>query len=112
MLLSKTEDGSKAINLLDKILPVYKEIVKKLSANGAEWIQIDEPYLVKDLDTEIVNKIKTTLDELKLADSNYNLLITTYFESLDAKVFEEINKSSIDAIHFDLVRGVRNIVSR
>ena len=56
MLLSKTEDGSKTINLLDKILPVYKEIVKKLSANGAEWIQIDEPYLVKDLDTEVLIK--------------------------------------------------------
>ena len=109
LLLSKTEDGSKAINLLDKILPVYKEIIKKLSGSGAEWIQIDEPYLVKDLDTEVVNKIKTTLDELKLAAGNSKLLITTYFESLDAKVFEEINKSSIDAIHFDLVRGVKNI---
>ena len=90
--------------MLDKILPVYKEIVKKLSANGAEWIQIDEPYLVKDLDTEVVNKIKTTLNELKLAAGNSKLLVTTYFESLDVKVFEEINKSSIDAIHFDLVR--------
>ena len=109
LLLSKTEDGSKAINLLDKILPIYKEIIKKLTGSGAEWIQIDEPYLVKDLDTEVVNKIKTTLDELKLAAGNSKLLVTTYFESLDVKVFEEINKSSIDAIHFDLVRGVKNI---
>ena len=109
LLLSKTEDGSKTISLLDKILPVYKEIIKKLSGIGAEWIQIDEPYLVKDLDTEVVSKIKTTLDELKLAAGNSKLLVTTYFESLDIKVFEEINKSSIDAIHFDLIRGVKNI---
>ena len=109
LLLSKTEDGSKTISLLDKILPVYKEIIKKLSGIGAEWIQIDEPYLVKDLDTEVVSKIKTTLDELKLAAGNSKLLVTTYFESLDIKTFEEINKSSIDAIHFDLIRGVKNI---
>jgi len=109
LLLSKTEDGSKTISLLDKILPVYKEIIKKLSGIGAEWIQIDEPYLVKDLDTEVVSKIKTTLDELKLAAGNSKLLVTTYFESLDIKPFEEINKSSIDAIHFDLIRGVKNI---
>jgi len=109
LLLSKTEDGSKTISLLDKILPVYKEIIKKLSGIGAEWIQIDEPYLVKDLDTEVVSKIKTTLDELKLAAGNSKLLVTTYFESLDIKAFEEINKSSIDAIHFDLIRGVKNI---
>ena len=109
LLLSKTEDGSKAISLLDKILPVYKEIIKKLSGIGAEWIQIDEPYLVKDLDTEVVSKIKTALDELKLAAGNSKLLVTTYFESLDITVFEVINKSSIDAIHFDLIRGVKNI---
>lgn len=109
MFLSKTEDGSKTINLLDKILPIYKEIIKKLSSEGAEWIQIDEPYLVKDLDNEVISKIKSTLNELKSASGNSKLLVTSYFESLDKKVFDEINNSSIDAIHLDLVRGAKNI---
>ena len=109
LFLSKTEDGSKTINLLDKILPIYKEIIKKLSSEGAEWIQIDEPYLVKDLDNEVISKIKSTLNELKSASGNSKLLATSYFESLDKKVFDEINNSSIDAIHLDLVRGAKNI---
>lgn len=109
LFLSKTEDGSKTINLLDKILPIYKEIIKKLSSEGAEWIQIDEPYLVKDLDNEVISKIKSTLNELKSASGNSKLLVTSYFESLDKKVFDEINNSSIDAIHLDLVRGAKNI---
>jgi 5-methyltetrahydropteroyltriglutamate--homocysteine methyltransferase len=109
LLLSKTEEGSKTINLLDKILPIYKEIIKKLSSEGAEWIQIDEPYLVKDLDNEVISKIKSTLNELKSASGNSKLLVTSYFESLDKKVFDEINNSSIDAIHLDLVRGAKNI---
>jgi len=110
LMLAKSTDGkTNTLNLLDRILPVYKDVIKKLVSLGATWIQIDEPYLVKDLDTEVVSKIKTALDELKLAAGNSKLLVTTYFESLDIKVFEEINKSSIDAIHFDLIRGVKNI---
>ena len=92
LFLSKTEDGSKTINLLDKILPIYKEIIKKLSSEGAEWIQIDEPYLVKDLDNEVISKIKSTLNELKSASGNSKLLVTSYFESLDIPILGKIKK--------------------
>ena len=62
MLLAKGIDGLNTIDLLDKIIPVYKEIVKKFAELGAEWIQIDEPILVKDLDSNVVSKIKNTLN--------------------------------------------------
>ena len=109
LLLGKSDtQGFKTLNLLDKILPIYKEVIGKLSDLGAEWIQIDEPILVKDLDEEVISRIKPTLNELKKASKNSKILITTYFESLDKKIHEKLSTSDIDAIHLDLVRGTEN----
>lgn len=108
LLLAKGLDGFKTINLLNKILPVYKEIIKKLSELGAEWIQIDEPILVKDLDSQVVSQIKNTLNELKKSSGSSKILVATYFEDLNDEVKNEIFESDIDAVHLDLVRGNRN----
>ena len=108
LLLAKGLDGFKTINLLDKILPVYKEIIKKLSELGAEWIQIDEPILVKDLDSQVASQIKNTLNELKKSSGSSKILVATYFEDLNDEVKNEIFESDIDAVHLDLVRGNRN----
>ena len=108
MLLAKSIDGSNTIDLLDKILPVYKEIVKKLNELGAKWIQIDEPIFVKDLNDGVVSKIKNTLNEIKSSAGESKILLTTYFESIDKKVKDEVFASNIDAVHLDLVRGEKN----
>ena len=109
LLLGKSNTQSfKTLDLLDKILPIYKEIIGKLSDLGAEWIQIDEPILVKDLDEEVVARITPTLNELKKASKNSKILIATYFESLDEKIQKKLSISDIDAIHLDLLRGAEN----
>ena len=108
LLLGKGIDGLNTIDLLDKIIPVYKEVVKKFADLGAEWIQIDEPILVKDLDSNMVSKIKNTLNELKQAAGSSKILLTTYFEDLNEDVKEEVFASDVDVIHLDLVRGTKN----
>ena len=108
LLLSKSTEGKNTLDLLDNLLPVYLEIVKKLNDLGAEWIQIDEPIFVKDLDLGVVSKIKKTLNAIKEAAGNSKILLTTYFESIDQKVKEEVFASDVDAVHLDLVRGENN----
>ncbi|MDB3873333.1 5-methyltetrahydropteroyltriglutamate--homocysteine S-methyltransferase [Pelagibacteraceae bacterium] len=108
LLLSKSTEGKNTLDLLDNLLPAYLEIVKKLNDLGAEWIQIDEPIFVKDLDEGVVLKIKKTLNSIKEAAGNSKILLTTYFESIDQKVKEKIFASDVDAVHLDLVRGENN----
>ena len=108
LLLSKSTEGKNTLDLLDNLFPVYLEIVKKLNDLGAEWIQIDEPIFVKDLDEGVVSKIKKTLNSIKEAAGNSKILLTTYFESIDQKVKEEVFASDVDAVHLDLVRGENN----
>jgi len=50
--LGKTRDASDKLALLPRLLPVYLELLKQLSEQGLEWVQIDEPILVIDLSTE------------------------------------------------------------
>ena len=37
------------IFVLGNLLPVYTDMLRRLVANGAEWVQVDEPCLVLDL---------------------------------------------------------------
>jgi 5-methyltetrahydropteroyltriglutamate--homocysteine methyltransferase len=39
-----------ARDLLAALLPVYAEVLRRLADAGADWVQIDEPCLVLDLD--------------------------------------------------------------
>ena len=108
LLLAKGIDGFNTINLLDKILPIYKQIVEKFSQLGAEWIQIDEPILVKDLDSNVVSKIKDALNQIKGAAGNCKILLATYFEDLNEDVKNQVFESNVDVVHLDLVRGSKN----
>ena len=49
--LAKSKDaGFDPLSLLDRLLPVYIEVLRDSPIAGAEWVQIDEPCLVLDLD--------------------------------------------------------------
>lgn len=40
------------LDLLERLLPLYGEVFKKLAEQGVEWVQIDEPILGLDLPQE------------------------------------------------------------
>src|SRR5690606_8282977 len=50
LLLSKAVDGSERLDLLPALVAAYGELLGRLKAAGAQWVQIDEPCLVIDLD--------------------------------------------------------------
>lgn len=52
LALGKFKDGSDKLALLSRLLPVYGALLDTLAAQGVEWVQIDEPLLVTELDAE------------------------------------------------------------
>ena len=42
-------EGVEPLGFLPQILPIYAEILARLAAAGAEWVQMDEPILALDL---------------------------------------------------------------
>ena len=104
LLLGKTKDGADALDLVDALLPVYEEIIGKLADAGAQWVQIDEPYLVMDLDDRTRALYTSTYARLAKAAGSTKLFLTTYFESLGDNLATTL-ALPVDAIHVDAVRG-------
>lgn len=104
----KGEQFSK-LDLVPALTNAYKEILIQLEANGADWIQIDEPILVLDLNDKWRAAFEAVYAELaKVSDK---LILTTYFDEL-ADNLEMIVKLPVAGLHIDAVRGdLENVVN-
>jgi len=103
LLLSKAVDGSDRLDLLDRLLPVYAELLAKLRQAGAEWVQIDEPCLVLDQDDDDHAAYRKAYRTLANGERP-KLLLTTYFGSL-ADNLSVVADLPVDGLHVDLVRA-------
>lgn len=85
-----------------KLVPVYKEILEKLAAQGAQWVQIDEPSFVTDVCDGFKNAAQGIYKELSSA--GVKIIVTSYFDTLrdNADAFYAL---PVDALHIDLCRG-------
>ncbi len=82
--LGKAKDGASKLDLLGRLLPVYAELLEEFSNQGIEWVQIDEPVLVTDLDVTWRLALHTAYQYL--AGSRVKLLLATYFGPLQANL--------------------------
>jgi 5-methyltetrahydropteroyltriglutamate--homocysteine methyltransferase len=103
LLLSKTVDGSDRLSLLERLLPVYAELLTKLKDAGASWVQIDEPCLVLDQDHEDHAAYRKAYSALAHI-SRPKILLATYFGALDDNL-ALANQLLVDGLHVDLVRA-------
>jgi 5-methyltetrahydropteroyltriglutamate--homocysteine methyltransferase len=108
LLLGKRTDGGEVLDLLDNLLPVYAELLKKLGDAGAEWVQIDEPCLVLDLDDKARAAYAKAYDVLSEAAGETNLFLTTYFEDLGDNLDTALSLP-VKAFHLDCVRGEKQL---
>jgi 5-methyltetrahydropteroyltriglutamate--homocysteine methyltransferase len=99
LLLSKFRQGGvKPLSLLDRLLPVYKELLGLLKNAGADWVQIDEPCLVLDPEPGIDADFRKAYQAI--AESGLKVLVATYFSRLGANL-ELLMKLPVQAVHID-----------
>ncbi len=105
LLLGKAkEPGFEPLDLWPGLVPVYEEVLRRLAAAGAEWVQIDEPCLVGDPDARALRVLEQTYAQLAAAAPRVRLLLATYFGSLGAAL-PTVLRLPVKAVHLDLVRG-------
>ena len=56
-----TSNKFNKLNLLSKLIPIYRQIFKSLKNHGAEWIQVDEPILSLDLEKKFKAEINPSV---------------------------------------------------
>ncbi|KAK4549728.1 homocysteine methyltransferase Met26 [Oleoguttula mirabilis] len=95
------------ISLLQKLLPVYEELLTQLKKAGAETVQIDEPVLVFDLPSKIRDAFKPAYEKLTALQGNSGpqIVLATYFGDI-VHNFDVIDAAlqGTYAFHVDLVR--------
>jgi 5-methyltetrahydropteroyltriglutamate--homocysteine methyltransferase len=104
LLLSKSPDRSyKPIYALWKILPVYCELLSRLAAAGAGWVQIDEPCLVLDLDQSARTAFREAYARLQEVQG-LRILLATCFGGLGDNL-PLAAKLPVAGLHIDLARA-------
>ena len=107
LALGKADRGSSLdpISLLEKLLPVYEELLVKLKEAGATSVQIDEPVLVFDLPPKVKDAFKPAYQKLtSLGSSIPQLVFATYFGDIVHNIEVLSSAQSLHAVHVDLVR--------
>ncbi|HET7635353.1 MAG TPA: 5-methyltetrahydropteroyltriglutamate--homocysteine S-methyltransferase [Burkholderiales bacterium] len=102
----ETAPGFDRLDLLPRLLPVYREIVARIGAMGVEWVQIDEPILALDLPPRWTGAFATTYGEL--APHAPPLLLTTYFGAVDRQA-ALLKKLPVAGLHLDLARAPQQL---
>ena len=93
------------ISLLDKLLPVYEELLVKLKEAGAETVQIDEPVLIFDLPPRVKAAFKPAYEKFNsLGEKIPKLVFATYFGDIVHNIDVLAALQDLYAIHVDLVR--------
>jgi 5-methyltetrahydropteroyltriglutamate--homocysteine methyltransferase len=100
--LSKSRLGP--IDLIDRLVPVYEELLRRLARAGAAWVQLDEPCLVLDLSPEALRAFHTAYGRLANAAPGLRILLATYFGRLHANLPRAL-RLPVAGLHLDLVRG-------
>jgi 5-methyltetrahydropteroyltriglutamate--homocysteine methyltransferase len=90
--------------LIGKLVPVYIEILKRLRDAGANWVQMDEPALVLDLQPDYRGACRAAYEAIAAEVPGLNILLATYFDSLrdNQKLAFSL---PVAGIHIDLCRG-------
>ncbi|WP_278555437.1 5-methyltetrahydropteroyltriglutamate--homocysteine S-methyltransferase [Elizabethkingia bruuniana] len=104
LLLGKEkEEGFEKLDLIDNLLPVYLEILKSLQSHGAEYIQIDEPFLALDLSDKAKEVYTAVYAKIQKELPNLKIILTTYFEGLEDNLPLALSLP-VNTLHVDLVR--------
>ena len=105
--LGKAKDHSDKLALLPHLLVVYTELLNTLAAHGVEWVQIDEPILVTELDADWQHAFNTAYHQLK--SCKVKLLLATYFGQLQENAYLTANLP-VAGIHIDAINDQAGVL--
>ena len=100
--LGKAKDGADRLALLESLLPLYCDLLARLKAAGAEWVQLDEPILGLDLPGDWSLAFERAYHLLHGA--GVPLLLATYFSPLQENLSLAC-KLPVAGLHVDGVRA-------
>lgn len=90
--------------LMPALVKVYIEVLEKLAALGAEWVQIDEPALALDLEERYKTAYRDAYAQIRKAVPQLKIMVATYFDGLRDNA-ELAAGLPVAGLHIDLRRA-------
>ena len=107
LAIGKAKDGSDRLALLPRLLAVYSRLLDTLAEQDVEWVQVDEPLLVTDLDNQWQQAFNTSYHHLK--GSRVKILLATYFGQLLENRYLAANLP-VAGLHVDAINGCDDVL--
>ena len=107
LAIGKAKDASDKLALLGRLLPVYAQLLDTLAQQGVQWVQIDEPILVTELDADWQHAFNTAYHHLKAA--KVKLLVATYFGQLQDNAYLAAHLP-VAGLHVDAVNDREGVL--
>lgn len=104
--LGKSKDDTDRLTLLDRLLPIYRELLNELQSAGVEWLQVDEPILVTELDSEWQDAFRRSYSYLQRPD--LNILLTSYFGHLGENL-ALVCELPVQGLHLDAINARQEV---
>ena len=106
--LAKFTGSKKIADAASTLTGEYVKLVKILSSVGAGLIEFDEPYLVRDLDSEDIELFKNIYNEILANKGGVKIFLQTYFGDI-RDIYSEVIKLDFDLIGLDFVEGRKTL---
>ena len=108
LMLSQYRDDKRPHDYIISISEAYRGLLKELRNNSVEWLQVDEPYLVTDLNEESKQLFMELYSKILPYKGNLKVVLQTYFGDI-RDIYQEICQMGFDGIGLDFLEGARNI---
>ena len=111
LLLAKPETGTAPFDrlaLLEPLLDVYEDVLRRLGAEGAQWVQLDEPAFAQDRSTAELDALTRAYTRLAATTGRPRLIVSTYFDEAGGAL-QRLVHLPIEGIGLDLVRGAGDV---
>lgn len=105
--LGKSKDDSHRLDLLDDLLLCYQQLLNHFAEEGVEWVQLDEPILVTELDSEWLKALSRAY--FALHKSPVKILLATYFGALKENL-QPACELPVAGLHIDAINAPEEIV--
>ena len=97
--------GEKKIeDVKEAFINEYVKLVEELKKEGVQWIEFDEPYLVRDLDEDDIRLVREIYNKIISVKGDTKLRLQTYFGDI-SDIYEIIISLGFDGVGLDFVEG-------
>ncbi len=101
--------GSNSINDYASVFAAeYVKLINALEAEGAEWIEFEEPYLVRDLTKEDIDIFVSIYKTILGNKGGVKVLLQTYFGDI-RDIYNEVTSLEFDGIGLDFIEGRKTL---